>query len=170
MLTVTQLANHCGISRSTVLYYEKVGLIQAKQRSDNGYRRYGNKEIERLKQIVSYRSYGIPTASIIELLNQNKDRKQNQILKDHFNDLEKNICELRKQQSAIVVLLKEPALLKKNKVTKRHWTETMVSAGFDENAMIRWHHTFEKMEPKKHQEFLESLGIDKKEIKQIRQL
>ncbi len=168
MLTVTQLAQSCGISRSSILYYERVGLLQAAQRTDNGYRWYGKKEIDRLKQIVSFRSYGIPVASIAELLDQNKATSQGQILKDHFNELELNIRELRKQQSAIVVLLKDPALLKKNKVTKKDWSATMITAGFDGAAMIKWHQTFEEMEPKKHQKFLESLGIDKKEIKRIR--
>ena len=44
----------------------------------------------------------------------------------------------------------------------------MKAAGFDDEAMKSWHKQFEKMEPKAHQEFLESLNIDKEEISQIR--
>ena len=59
MLTVTQLARECGISRTTILYYEKEQLLLPTVRSENGYRWYGDKEIERLKAISSYRSYGL---------------------------------------------------------------------------------------------------------------
>ncbi len=34
--------------------------------------------------------------------------------------------------------------------------------------MQNWHKQFEKMEPDAHQEFLESLSIDAKEISEIR--
>ncbi len=60
MFTVTQLARKYGISRATILYYEREGLLMPVYRSDNGYRWYGDSEIERVKAIVSYRSYGIP--------------------------------------------------------------------------------------------------------------
>ena len=36
--------------------------------------------------------------------------------------------------------------------------------------MVRWHQTFEKLEPEEHQKFLESLSIDAEEIKHIRAL
>ncbi len=36
MLTVTQLANKLNISRATVLYYEREGLLLPTTRGDNG--------------------------------------------------------------------------------------------------------------------------------------
>ena len=59
MLTVTQLANACHVSRTTILYYERAGLLLPHYRSDNGYRWYGDKELKRLESIVSYRSFGL---------------------------------------------------------------------------------------------------------------
>ena len=55
-------------------------------------------------------------------------------------------------------------------VTKDRWVEIMKAAGFDEAAMVTWHQKFEEMEPNEHQKFLESLGINTEEIKQIRAL
>lgn len=170
MLTVTQLARQCGISRATILYYEREGLLTPASRSENGYRWYGDIEIERLKSIVSYRSYGIPVANIGNLLDRRKGMSQFQILRDHLNELGKEINLLRKQQKAIVALLQEPKLLEENMVTKDRWVEIMKSAGFDENAMVTWHQKFEEMEPSEHQKFLESLGINPEEIEQIRAL
>ena len=92
------------------------------------------------------------------------------ILRNHLNELGKEISHLKKQQKAIVALLQEPKLLEENMVTKDRWVEIMKAAGFDEAAMVTWHQKFEEMEPNEHQMFLESLGINPEEIEQIRAL
>ena len=53
MLTVTRLARRYGISRTTILYYERQGLLLPAHRSENGYRWYSDAEIERLEAIVT---------------------------------------------------------------------------------------------------------------------
>ncbi|ENC6719859.1 MerR family transcriptional regulator [Vibrio harveyi] len=169
MLTVTQLAREYGLSRTTILYYEREGLLAPAHRSENGYRWYGEKEMQRLKTISSYRSYGLPISSIRTLLAQ-KGKSQAEILKDHFNELEREIQNLRAQQKAIVVLLQEPQLIEDNIVTKERWVQIMQAAGFSESDMVTWHQKFEEMEPAEHQKFLESLGIEQDEIVRIRAL
>ncbi|MBC7001064.1 MerR family transcriptional regulator [Photobacterium sp. BZF1] len=168
MLTVTQLAKACNISRTTVLYYERVGLLHPASRSGNGYRWYGDKELARLKSILSYRSFGLPVQEIGPMLERNKTVKQEQTLRNQFNALEQEIQTLRQQQKAILMLLEEPELLEQDQLTKARWVEIMRSAGFNEEEMMNWHKQFEKMEPDAHQEFLESLHIDADEIEAIR--
>lgn len=170
MFTITELARKCGISRATILYYEREGLLVPARRADNGYRWYGNNELERLNEIILYRSYGIPVANTGELLDRNKGTSRFQILKDHLNKLEKEINLLKQQQEGIITLLQKPELLEENMVTKERWIEIMKAAGFNESAMRTWHQKFEEMEPLEHQLFLESLGIDAEEIKAIRNL
>jgi len=167
MLTVTQLARQFGISRTAVLHYEKAGLLKPACRSENGYRWYGDNEIARLKAITAYRSYGLPLSSIRILLDR-KGQSQAQILKDHFNELEREIQSLRAQQKAVVALLQEPKLSEENMVNKERWVEIMVAAGFSEKDMIKWHQKFEEMEPEEHRKFLESLAISDEEIARIR--
>ena len=169
MLTVTQLARQFGISRTTILYYEREQLLEPAYRSENGYRWYGEKEIERLKAITSYRSYGLPLLTIRTLLDRKRE-SQAQILKEHFNQLEREIQNLRAQQKAIVVLLQEPSLIEEKIVNKERWVKIMVAAGFTENDMVKWHQKFEELEPQEHQKFLESLGIPDEEIARIRAL
>lgn len=169
MLTITQLARLCGLSRSTILYYEREGLIMPALRSENGYRWYGEEEIARLKSVTSFRGFGLSIANIAELINR-KGKSQAQILREHFKCIEQEILGLRAQQKAIVALLNEANLMEDKMVTKQRWVEIMRAAGFDEAAMIRWHQKFEEMEPLEHQKFLESLGIDSVEIQRIRRL
>lgn len=170
MLTVTQLANKFGISRATVLYYEKKGLLAPKTRSENGYRWYGADEIKALETILAYRSFGLPLAKLADLIERKDVVAQELILRDQFNALEREILTLRQQQKAIVQLLKQPTLLEKNMVTKDRWVEIMKAAGLNDQDMMNWHKKFEAMEPDEHQKFLESLNIDPDEIKQIRSL
>ncbi len=170
MLTVTKLAKTCKISRATILYYEREGLLKPAIRSDNGYRWYGEAEIKKLKNILQFRSFGIPVAEIQNLINQDANACQSRVLRAQFEKLEQNILDLRKQQSAIVTLLQQPELLEKNMVTKERWVEIMKASGFSSDDMIKWHQNFERMEPKEHQIFLESLGIKAEEIKSIRKL
>ncbi|MCC4798204.1 hypothetical protein BCT30_00610 [Enterovibrio norvegicus] len=89
-------------------------------------------------------------------------------MRDQFNALENEIQRLRQQQKAIVILLEQPRLLEQNMVTKDRWVDVMVAAGMREENMMNWHKQFEKMVPDAHQEFLESLNIDEKEIIKIR--
>ncbi|MDG3086432.1 MerR family transcriptional regulator [Vibrio hannami] len=169
MLTITDLARQCKISRTTVLYYERAGLLKPANRTSNGYRTYGDKEVNRLKSIVSYRSYGVPVAEIAPLLESECEHEQEQILRNQFNALEDEIQRLRKQQKAIVALLNQGSLIAPDILTKERWTELMAASGLSEEDMINWHIQFEKTEPEAHQRFLESLGICEDEIVELRE-
>ncbi len=69
MLTVSRLAKKLGLSRTTILYYEKQGLLKPSLIAENGYRWYGESEIERLEKHQSpNRSYGLSISDIRLLL------------------------------------------------------------------------------------------------------
>ena len=46
-LTVTRLARACHLARSTVLYYESIGLLKRPRRTSGNYRVYSEAELER---------------------------------------------------------------------------------------------------------------------------
>ncbi len=168
MLTVSQLAKHTGISRTSILYYEREGLLLPACRSDNGYRWYGDAERKKLEMILAYRSFGVPVAQLHDLLGRAHEARQEQILHDQFNVLEKEIQQLRLQQKAIVQFMGQPELLEEKHITKARWTQVMRDAGLTDADMHNWHIQFEKTEPAGHQGFLESLGLGAGEIKRIR--
>ncbi|WP_136681133.1 MerR family transcriptional regulator [Neptunomonas sp. XY-337] len=166
MLTIAKLAKRCGVSRTTILHYEKEGVLLPALRTSNGYRWYGDREVERLQQIKAYRSYGLPLRTISSLLSHSE--LQAELLKRHFYELEGEITRLRRQQEGIVALLNDPNLIGDKSVTKKRWVEIMTAAGFSEEDMTKWHQTFETLEPEEHQKFLVSLGIGAEEIAKIR--
>lgn len=168
MLTITKLAKRFNISRTTVLYYENEGLISPSYRTESGYRQYGKKEIKRLEAILSYRAFGISVKEISRLLAEQKAHDREKILRAQFSSLDQEIQRLKRQQAAIVVMLKEPSLVSDKEVSVEEWTELMTLSGFTDQDMHLWHQDFEQLDPAGHHKFLQSLSIDEKRIAEIR--
>ena len=169
MLTVTKLARACGLSRGTVLYYESIGLLQPARRTAGNYRGYGDRDVERLRQICSYRNAGLRLADIRSLLDRpNTDAAS--VLERRLLELGSEIEKLRVHQRAIAKLLQHRGQFRKVKMmTKEKWVAIMQASGFSEDDMHRWHAEFEKSAPEDHQEFLEYLHIPSGEVQSIRE-
>ena len=67
MRTVGELARSHGLSRSTLLYYDRIGLLKPSGRTPSGYREYTDRDEERLGQICLYRRTGLSLAEIRRL-------------------------------------------------------------------------------------------------------
>ncbi len=169
MFSVTQLARACGLSRTTVLYYERLGLIPRPPRTEGNYRQFGEQHLSRLRQICSYRSAGLKLADVRVLLSEPKREKAAQVLTRRLAEIEVEIGELREHQRAILRLLNHRNSFGKGEVMdKQKWVSIMRAAGFADDDMHRWHKEFERAAPEDHQEFLEYLKIPKGEIQRIR--
>ncbi|HJO93197.1 MAG TPA: MerR family transcriptional regulator [Victivallales bacterium] len=170
MYTVSQVAKKTGLSRSTLLYYERIGLIAPEHNSLNDYRLYNECDLRDLSKICLYRSMGIPLKQIISILND-RETHISSILETQLEQLNKKINILREQQKTILNILKNDNLKKKTRaISKDDWINILKATGLSDDEMIKWHVEFEKNSPEAHQDFLESLGIDSEEIKKIRSL
>lgn len=169
MLTVSKLAHSFGLSRSTVLYYESIGLLKPATRTEGNYRSYTAQDRERLRQICAYREAGLKLEDIRTLLDRH-DTDAASVLKRRLLELDEEISALREHQRAILRLLHvDESQWRTEEMTKDKWVSIMHSAGFTEDDMQRWHKQFEKNSPDEHQEFLEYLHISKEEIGTIRE-
>ena len=168
MLTISNLGKRFGISRTTILYYEREGLLQPASRAANGYRWYGEQEISRLERIKEYRSFGVAVRDIRTLLDEESELAHESLLKKRFSELEIEIQRLRSQQESLLTLLRQSKVVPDGIMTRERWSEIMRGAGMTEMDMRNWHREFESREPLAHQEFLESLNIDQAEIRRIR--
>ena len=169
MLSVSKLAKKFGLARATILYYEREGLLDPATRASNGYRFYGEKEVERLRRITGYRSYGVPVKDIRELLKRESNATIERVLRKRFDHLEDEIRLLRGQQRALVKILERTDLGRQPAMTKSRWSSIMRAAGMSNEDMRNWHREFESREPEAHQEFLESLNIESEEVARIRE-
>ena len=66
--TVQKLAKLAGVSGRTLRYYDQIGLLTPERVSESGYRIYGEKEIDKLQQILFYRELGIRLEEIGRIL------------------------------------------------------------------------------------------------------
>jgi DNA-binding transcriptional MerR regulator len=67
--TINKLAKMAGISTRTLRWYDECGLLKPKRINSNGYRIYGQEEIDRLQQILFYRELGVELSEITKILN-----------------------------------------------------------------------------------------------------
>lgn len=68
LLRIGDLAQRCDVSRDTLRFYEREGLISPTNRSDAGYRLYGEADAERVQFIRRAQAVGLTLDDIRELL------------------------------------------------------------------------------------------------------
>ncbi|MGG5318674.1 MerR family transcriptional regulator [Enterococcus sp. AZ072] len=68
--TVKQLADLSGVSPRTLRYYDEINLLKPAEVNLAGYRLYKQTEVDRLQQILVYRSMGLPLKEIRQILDQ----------------------------------------------------------------------------------------------------
>lgn len=168
MYTVGQLAKLFGLSRSTLLYYDEIGVLSPSARSASNYRLYSDDDVRRMERITVYREAGLPLETISRILRDGGDSVPG-VLERHLQKLSREIARLRHQQHLIGELLGNVQLLRGSRsLTKEQWVALLASTGMSEDGMCKWHAEFEKNFPDAHQDFLESLGIPEEEITMIR--
>ncbi len=168
--SISRIAHACGLSRSTLLYYDRLGLLRASGRTASGYRYYTDKEIERLKRIGHFRQAGLSLKEIRSVLTSG-GKPGTKLLEKRMRETGENIVALKNQQRLLAGMLRSIACGHRPRcVDKQMWIEMLKAAGMDQNAMNRWHSEFERRAPDGHQEFLLSLGIPPDEAARIRRL
>jgi DNA-binding transcriptional MerR regulator len=160
-MTIGQLAGRCNVPRTTVLYYEQVGLVAPAGRSEAGYRLYSEQELERVRLICAYRATGLTLDAIRGLLAGGD--KPAAIYK-RLDDIQRSMLRLREQQALLVELLGGGVL---PAVSADSFEGLFKEKGLDDAAMHRWHVVFERQNPEGHRAFLLSLGLSEGEIERI---
>lgn len=66
--TVGQLAVHSGVNLETIRYFERIGLLQEAQRTENGHRRFDDRHLDRLTFIRQARDLGFSQDEVRNLI------------------------------------------------------------------------------------------------------
>jgi len=168
MMTISRLARQFSLSRSTLLYYDRIGLLRPSGRSPSNYRLYTEADRKRLGAICRYRQIGLSLHTIGRILNASREGAGT-ALEQRLKDIEDQIEVLRRQQVVIRRLLGKasPADMTRG-LTREKWTTLLRASGMTDEDMLQWHVEFERLFPDDHHAFLESLGITSKDIDAIR--
>lgn len=167
MYRITQLASKFGLSRSTLLYYDREGLLSPSGRSEAGYRLYSERDLERLAAIASFRKAGLSIEDIRAIMAA-ADGEQS-VLRKRLDAIGDEIRALQAQQHLLARMLRvQSGEALPESVDKKTWVAMLRAAGMDDRAMETWHAEFERRAPQAHHAFLISLGIDEQEAQAIR--
>ncbi|MDF2905310.1 MAG: MerR family transcriptional regulator [Herbinix sp.] len=66
--TVQKISHMAGISTRTLRYYDEIGILKPARINSNGYRIYGQAEVDRLQQIMLYREMGVNLEVIQDII------------------------------------------------------------------------------------------------------
>ena len=170
--TLGALARATGLARASLLHYEALGLLKPMARSAAGYRLYGPEQRARLAAIRRFRAAGLGLDQIGELLDAPSARAKPDavaVLEARLLALSEEVERLRTQQRALAQLLASAEFRARRPCrSKDAWVALLRRAGFDEDAMRRWHAEFEAASPKEHAAFLRALALEAKEVAAIR--
>ena len=168
LITVRKLAEQFGLSRTALLYYDRIGLLCPEQRTGAGYRLYGPASVERLGLICSYKRAGLSLGDIRVLL-EKPEHESERVLRERLIALDGQVLELRVQQRAIMSMLRSLGVTdSRGNMDTETWVEILRESGMDEPSMERWHARFERNAPEAHRAFLAWLGIPEAEATRIR--
>jgi DNA-binding transcriptional MerR regulator/SAM-dependent methyltransferase len=166
---ITELGQRFGLSRSTLLYYDHIGLLQPSGRTKADYRVYTQEDMTRLERVCFFREAGLSLSEIANLLeNANNDSS---ILERRLREIGREIAALKAQQRLVASMIRTMAAgPDASGLDKDLWLSLQNACGLDETARKRWHVEFERRAPGAHHEFLLSLGLSEKEAIQVRML
>lgn len=141
MFRISEVAAIVGLSRTALLYYEKLGIIKS-IRLPNGYRSYSEKDVQRLQLVTHLHAAGLTLKECLECIDVKSDK---QLLTTRLKQLDDDIA----------LKLRAKTLL-----------ESML--GISEERT--WHLELEKTSPEVHLHWLNTQGISEKEALRIRNL
>lgn len=169
-MTVGRLAARFGLSRTTLLYYDRLGLLRPSARTAAGYRVYDAADVARLATICRLRRAGLPLAEIGRALDSGSPRLV-AALAVRLTELGDQIETLRGHQRAILTAL---AAGGEGDMTWSLDTASLsallVAAGVPHERLGEWHAAAESADGDLHQRLLESLDLPPAEVERIRRL
>lgn len=96
-LRISEVAERTGLPTSTIRYYESAGLIEPAERGPNGYRRYGETDVERLAFIAGAKRLNLGLAEVRQLVAARESNLCEHVQHDMRTVVEMRLTETRAQ-------------------------------------------------------------------------
>lgn len=138
MYRISELAESVGLSRTTLLYYEKLGLLAGK-RQMNGYRVYSDADRQRLQFVKLLQAGGLSLQECHACLDSKLDRN---MLAERLRKLEWEIAEKTRSRDLLSALL-------------------------GQSSLRDWHEDVERVAPDQHRAWLMTQGFTREEAARI---
>lgn len=129
-MTIKEIEQITGLTRSNIRFYEKEKLISPARNAGNGYREYSEEDVKTIQKVAYLRTLGISVEDIRRLSNKEADlydvvKRQKQILDQQLSELEtaKVMCE-RMLSSNEKIDYEDLAVEKYVSDVKDYWNKT----------------------------------------------
>lgn len=165
-LRIRALAARFGLSRATLLYYGRVGLLKPAGRTPAGYRLYDATSEETLRRIVAFRSAGLSILAIRSALAA-KPSSRDQVLLSRIEQIDSDINRLRAQQRMLFDMLSTTPARLRGRLNQEAWIALLKAGGMSAKDMTRWHTAFEAHDSQSHRDLLLWLGIPRDQVDRI---
>jgi len=137
MYRISELAQKVNLSRSTLLYYEKLGLISSK-RQVNGYRSYSEFDLQRVKLLQQLQSGGLSLKECQACLEAKINREQ---LLQRLHILDEDIAQKQKSRELLSSMLGMSSMRDWHQATDKHapsaHLDWLITQGFSEKQALR---------------------------------
>ena len=138
MVTISELATSVGLSRSTLLYYEKLGLLKGKRQA-NGYRVYSDADRQRLILLQQLQAGALSLKECQACLDGKIDQD---LLRQRFEALRSELENKTRSLSLLAALL-------------------------GEGSLREWHESIEQQAPDLHRQWLITQGFSSDEAARV---
>jgi len=105
--TTGELAKTCHILRKTLLFYDKLGLIQPEVVLDNGYRYYKRAQLFLLELVVTLRNLDVPLTRIQTYLANRSPSTYQQLLKEQQKHIQQEIKRLEQLDESLTTYIQD---------------------------------------------------------------
>lgn len=105
-MNIGEAASAAGVSAKMIRHYEQIGLLPAAERSEAGYRLYGEREVSVLRFIRQSRRLGFSVPQVAELIglwgdSQRSSREVKVVAQRHLADLEEKRREIEQMMDGL---------------------------------------------------------------------
>jgi DNA-binding transcriptional MerR regulator len=115
-LSISEMAQRCGLTAHTLRYYERIGLIQSVARGTDGHRRYSPQDVDWISFINRMKETGMSIQSMLEFAAWRRQGdssmpQRRELLERHTESVRAHIQEL---EAALAVLVDKVAFYRAN--------------------------------------------------------
>lgn len=123
-LKISRASQLTGLSRHTLRYYEKIGLIESIKRAGDGHRYYSESDISWIEFLNRLRITGMPISQMkifadLRRRGDSTTRERREMLEDFKNDLYERLTDLNRHLVAIEQKVKHYRELEKKRIKRR---------------------------------------------------
>jgi Cu(I)-responsive transcriptional regulator len=109
-MNIGETARASGVAAKTIRYYEEIGLVRAAKRAPNGYRRYDEHDVQRLRFVQRARSLGFSIDDVRSLLALWGNRRRasadvKRLAMRHVAEVDRRVAELQGMRATLMHLV-----------------------------------------------------------------